>query len=231
MVYTVTLADGSELVWSTRDRDAPAVASSSYNNASLLDTFTGNSTLFTHVGERGSDWASVNEETRLDRFDVANGSVTPQAFELDGVLYPSWTPQSDTSDLFYGANLSLEEGGQIDLTVYGPSDYATLSAFVDTTGNATQRVFVWMRAQGSNSALDSSPIETAVIPGEDFTTEFRLTGNRADIDMFVNGVSVYSGSLDPGDAVHDAGSAAASIANTNGVLRSPVVHELSGGPL
>lgn len=234
--FTFTLADGTVLTYSTRDQDAPALPTTpppTYDE--LLDTFAGSGSFAEHVGEQSADWAAVNELTDLENFSVANGALfTSSAFYIGAPIVSQWVPEGNTSSFFMEANLSLSGGvGSLRLRSFR-TDFATEASselYIDNgNGGVGPRIFVNASLYGASSSYSPGSVELPLEPdGTPHVLRMEVSGGRNAIEIFVDGNLAMSGNLSVGDSIGAqdyTGFQPSAFAET-----SPIVYELSGGPL
>lgn len=201
-VFTITLADGTKLTYSTRDADAPTLAVPA---SALLDTFTRRpGTLLTHVGEAGADWASANSRETCESYFAEDGVLRGVA---PGELVASWNVPVEPASLWMAADVNLLDntGNFVELVLtFRDADF-TSSASVDftlDTGANGRVVFASSSIAGVNSTFNQSAYVETNIPGSTaFTAEIRLTENRTQVDVLLNGVAVpeLTVAMEPGD--------------------------------
>ena len=213
--FTFTLADGTELVYNTRDPDAPPLpASIPLDFNALLDTFAGVGTLETHVGEQAADWITANPGRGGDLalLTVSDGFI----LQVDGgtISEPfntQWVPQGNESSLYIQANVAFTNYSQefwMGLAGAAPgfddenNKLAQMRMYIDNGANGVgARVFLVLAIVGDTS-LDVQTIETAIVPDEEpHVYRLELRGGRSQVIALIDDVQVLTQTLEPGDTV------------------------------
>lgn len=247
--FTFTLADGTELVYTTRDPDAPPLPvelpPSSYDNTYLLDTFDGTGNLSTHQGQAGANWpqfisqyATEDDPTKLDRFQLIAGVLQPETFETNGFMELSFNPSTanESGSYFVAANVSFSTNGFSPLTLYlADVDFLTYGYVSITPGNSGNgpRLFVSGAFYGVAFNDTTAGIETSYEPDGSVVELKMVINNPTAVSpvllLQVNGVTAWAGVI-PGDMLNTLERTFLFISNTSGV-EQPLIYNISGGGL
>lgn len=209
--FTFDLADGAQVVYSTRDADAlppveappPPPPPPPPSVWPLLDTFAGaaNSTLASHVGNSGNVWFGWDGYSASDVLLTGDGAVyvpVSDTFFWDGRrVATDGAPPDDLSDFYLEANVVLSAPG-------GAVSVASAD-FMVSNGNlgALSGFFMQLLGSPSSSAIDVEgyvmvnysvdPIGTVSTGLSVGSTPIKLrmevTNNRKTLTVFVNGTN------------------------------------------
>jgi hypothetical protein len=91
--FTFDMPDGSQIVYTTYDQDAPAVVVAGIDF--MLDTFTGNGTLATHLPEIGTAWKLIADQSPITDFSLDGSGAVEAAVGSSSYLSTDGVPGTD----------------------------------------------------------------------------------------------------------------------------------------
>lgn len=201
--YTFTLADGTVIEYSTRDEDAPPlpVAPPPAPEVTMHDTFTGNGTLATHVGEINAVWSlfefSFPPPPGLSDAIVSDGLTFDSEDRLHQYYKVSGCIPAGTSDFRITFSMYMAEVVSFD-DVYSKA----FIGWTDELDNIEFKIGMTGRSNGTMAdqmsgswnqdgdscytVFDGFPVNT------DFTVRLDVTDGRKLLKMYVNDtLSIY----------------------------------------